>query len=89
MANATSELLWLHSLFADLKVSLASPMSLFCDNQAALHIAANPVFHESTKYIEINCHFIRDRILSNELQTAHVRSCDQIGDLFTKALRKA
>ena len=88
MANATSELLWLRTLLLDLKVSLPNAMSLICDNKAALHIAANPVFHERMKHIEIDCHFIRDRLLNNELRTSHVCSSDQIGNLNTKALGK-
>lgn len=75
--------------FADLKVLLASSMSLFCDSQVTLNIATNPIFHECTKHIEIDFYFIGDCILSNELCTTHVHSCDQIGDPFTKALRKA
>ena len=86
MTNATSELLCLRFLFLDLKVILMSPMSLICDNQAALHITANSVFHKRTKHIEIDCHFVRDRLLSNEICTSHVGSSDQVGDIFTKAL---
>ena len=84
MANATSELLWLRYL----KVSLLSPMSPFCDNQAVLHIGLNSVFHECTKHIKIDCHIFCDRILSNKLCTSHVNSSDQVGDLFTKAFGK-
>ena len=88
MASVTSELLWLCTLLLDLKASLPNAMSLICDNEVALHIAANPVFHERTKHIKIDCHFIRDRLLNNELRTSHVCSSDQIGDLFTKTLSK-
>ena len=62
MANAISELLWLRTLFIDFGVSLSPPMQLFYDNQTAIHIATNPVFHERTKHIEIDCHFMHDRI---------------------------
>ena len=59
MANATSELLWFQTLLNDLGVSLFQ-MELFYDNQAAIHIASNPIFHKRTKHIEIECHFVRD-----------------------------
>jgi len=86
MATATSELIWIKAFLAAMGVFLDKPMQLFCDNQAALHIAKNPVFHERTKRIEIDCHFVRDRLLSGDLVTKYVPSKYQVADIFTKAL---
>ena len=87
MATTTCELIWLKQLLHDLRFGDVSQMTLICDNQAALHIASNPVFHERTKHIEIDCHFIREKILSRDVSTSFVNSNDQLADVFTKPLR--
>ncbi|KOM49185.1 hypothetical protein LR48_Vigan08g001200 [Vigna angularis] len=87
MAIATCELIWIKQLLQELKFCENKPMKLYCDNQAALHIASNPVFHERTKHIEIDCHFIREKLLSKDLITEFVNSNEQFADIFTKSLR--
>jgi Reverse transcriptase (RNA-dependent DNA polymerase) len=86
MASTASELIWIKQLLADMGIETQNPMKMFCDNQAARHIASNPVFHERTKHIEIDCHFVREKIQAKEIETPFVRSNNQLADIFTKEL---
>ena len=61
-------------------------MKLIYDNQVALHISSNPVFHESTKHIKVDCHFIKEKITSGCMTTSFVNSNYQLADIFTKLL---
>ena len=74
MAAATRELVWIRSLLASLGVFCHQPMKLFCDNQATLHIAKNPVFHERTKHIQLDCYFIREKLVVELLALMHITS---------------
>ncbi|RVW26940.1 Retrovirus-related Pol polyprotein from transposon RE1 [Vitis vinifera] len=86
MAQATCEIIWIHQLLCEVGMKCTMPAKLWCDNQAALHIAANPVYHERTKHIEVDCHFIREKIEENLVSTSYVKTGEQLGDIFTKAL---
>jgi len=87
MASAACELIWLKQLLQELQFGDVTQMTLVCDNQAALHISSNPVFHEKTKHIEIDCHFIQEKVMSEDIKTEFVNSSDQLADIFTKSLR--
>ena len=70
MAYLTKELIWLKRILQPLGVNHNQSMRLYCDSKAALHIGNNPVFHERTKHIELDCHFIRDEILAGTIATS-------------------
>lgn len=86
MASATAKVVWLVGLFAELNWKLTLPVKLFCDSKAAIQIAANPIYNERTKHIEIDCHFIREKIQKGIIQTEHVRTDHQLADILTKGL---
>ena len=85
LANTTSELLWLRWLLNDLGVFTSSATPLYCDNQSVIHITHNDVFHERTKHIEIDCHFIRYHLIHGAIKLISISSKDQLADIFTKS----
>ena len=85
LADTTSKLLWLRWLLKDLGVSTSSATSLSCDNQSVIHIAHNDIFHERTKHIEIDCHFIHYHLVHDALKLILISSKDQLVDIFTKS----
>ena len=86
MATVTSEIVWLLSLLDTFGVHHKQPAAPYCDSKATLYIAANPVYHERTKHIEVDCHFIREKIQDGVIKTFHVPTRHQLVDLFTKPL---
>ncbi|XP_019257739.1 PREDICTED: uncharacterized protein LOC109235952 [Nicotiana attenuata] len=86
MRRVVAELTWLVRLFEDLSIPISLPVPLHSDSQAAIHIAKNLVFHERTKHVEIDCHFVRQQFLVGLISLSFVRSSSQLADLFTKPL---
>ncbi|KAK2966046.1 hypothetical protein RJ640_001980 [Escallonia rubra] len=89
MSSACSEISWLRGLLQDLHINIVTPTPLYADNTSAIRIASNPVFHERTKDIEVDCHFIRDKYLDGVISLPYVASQDQIADIFTKPVTSA
>ena len=86
MAMATYEIVWILYFLKDIGVEHKREALLFCDSEAPLHIGSNPMFHEMTKHIEIDCHVVRDKVLENVIKLKHVRTHCQLADLLTKAM---
>lgn len=86
LANATAEIMWVQTLLAELQVESPSMAKLWCDNLGAKYLSANPVFHARTKHIEVDYHFVRERVSRKLLEIDFVPTGDQVADGFTKAL---
>jgi len=84
--QAVGELVWLERLLDEMIVQCSLPIPVFCDSQAAVHIAKNPVFHERTKHIEVDCHFVRTKLQQGLITLRHIPTGSQLADVFTKAL---
>ena len=88
MTNTCLELAWLRYILHGLKVSLFEPTLLYCDNQAALHIVVNPVFHELTKNIEIDYHIVWEKLQARIIKPYYVSTKMQLAYVFSKALER-
>lgn len=85
LGDTTTELLSLRWLLADMGAAQVSPTPLYCDNQSAIKISHNDVFHERTKHIEIDCHLVRAHVLRGTVHLLYINTKDQPADLFTKS----
>lgn len=74
----------MRGLLKALGIVLKKHIPLYCDNQAAIHISQNIVFHERTKHVETDCHFVRDEIVKGTIATRYVSTKDQLADIFTR-----
>ncbi|KAL0297678.1 UNVERIFIED_CONTAM: hypothetical protein Sradi_6819900 [Sesamum radiatum] len=86
LGENTSELRWISYLLQDLCILISQPIPLYCDNQATVHIVANPVFHERMKHLEIDCHLVCDQYKAVFVLPSHISGSSQLADMFTKLL---
>ena len=86
MRRVVAELSWLTRLLAEFNVASITPVPVHCDNQAAIYIARNPVFHERIKHIELDCHFVREKLMTGLITLHYVPSQTQLADVLTKPL---
>ena len=85
-SEATTQAIWLQFVLDDFGEMQAEATSLFCDNMSAISMAKNPIFHHQTKHIEIDQHFIKEKLDSGLITTAYVPSGYQLANVLTKAL---
>ena len=88
LANGICEALWIRRLLTELELFVDGSMKVFCDNKAAVAIAENPVLHDRTKHVEIDKHFIKEKIEKKIITLLYVSTKDQVADLLTKGLHK-
>jgi hypothetical protein len=85
IANATTELMWVQSLLRELKVPHPPTAKIWCDNISATYSVEYPMFHGRMKHVEIDFHFIRERVVGKLLDVKLISTDDQVADGFTKS----
>ena len=86
MANGVAEASWLRQLLQELHAPLRRATLVYCDNISAVYMSSNPVQHQRTKHIEIDLHFVRERVAVGDVRVMHVPTSSQYADIFTKRL---
>ncbi|KAF5467582.1 hypothetical protein F2P56_011820 [Juglans regia] len=87
-AHGICKVLWIKRLLEELKVTNSLPMKLYCDNKAAIGIAHNLVLHDRTKHVEVDKHFIKEKIDSGVIYLPYISTAEQVADILTKGLPK-
>jgi hypothetical protein len=86
LTNATAKVMWVQSILTKLGISLKRAPCLWCDNIGATYLNINLAFHGRMKHIEIDYHFVRERVANKQLEVWFIPSEDQLADGFTKPL---
>ncbi|GJS92283.1 ribonuclease H-like domain-containing protein [Tanacetum coccineum] len=86
VANAVVDTSWIRNLLRELHTPLFTATLVYCDNVSAVYMSANPVQHQRTKHIEIDIHFVRDKVAVGHVRVLHVPSRFQYANIFTKRL---
>jgi hypothetical protein len=86
VANGVAEATWLRQLFSELHAPPRRAMLVYCDNISAVYMSSNPVQHQRTKHIEIDLHFMRERVAIGHVRVLHVLTSTQYADIFAKGL---
>jgi hypothetical protein len=86
LAIVAYELYWLRILFKELHFPILFDPLIWCDNVSALSLASNPVFHARTKHIEVDYHFVREKVVNHDLMIKFISIDDQLADIFNNLL---
>jgi hypothetical protein len=89
VAHAVADTIWLRQLLMELHRPIQHATIVYCDNVSACYMSANPVQHRRTKHIEIDIHFVREKVALGEVRVLHVPTTSQFADIFTKGLNTA
>jgi hypothetical protein len=87
--EATKEAVWLHHVLTELGLIQKSTTELRCDNQGAIQLAYNPVYHSKTKHLDLDAHYIRDLVADGTISLAYCPTEQQATDIFTKSMTEA
>ncbi|KAG8475425.1 hypothetical protein CXB51_032251 [Gossypium anomalum] len=86
LTNCVSELLWVRQLLEELGIQVSSSSVVWCDNTSTVSMAANPTHHTRVKHVEIDHHFVREKVLDGSLQINFVPSTNQVADVLTQPI---
>lgn len=89
VANAVAECTWLRQLLNELSCSQDKATVIFCDNVSACYMSKNPVHHRRTKHIELDVHFVCEKVAVGQCRVLHVPSSQQFADVMTKGLNSS
>ena len=86
VANVVSETCWIRNLLLEIHFPIHTATLVYCDNVRVVYLSGNPIHHQRTKHIEMDIHFVREKVQRGQVRVLHVPSRYQIADIFTKGL---
>jgi hypothetical protein len=86
VANGVAEATWLRQLLLELQAPPSRCTLVYCDNISVVYLSNNLVQHQRTKHVEIDLHFVREKVANGQVRVLHVPTTSQFADVFTKGL---